>query len=384
MKLDPLLTKAARYARKGHYGKAIRLLEPEVLRYHDTHRLYYILAISCLYLGDFGGAHTYFRRCRELKIQDSFTLLGLAALHVRRGETDRAVEYYLEILDLEGASSHPSKHAIRIAKRGLAVIRKYGEKEALSAWLETGALKKIYPPLPPHPRRLRTGFFVTLVTVLVLFVMTGVGIYTKVLPNPFVTTQKPIRPGMESLILDDAERKTPVNTSGSFRYVLTQDQVLQSYERAKKLFAEFRDEAAKLEINRILESNASDAVKAKASLLLSYTAKPDFNTLKDSYSYLDVQKDPYLYRDVVVRWKGMAANVQHHDRSVMFDLLVGYDMKKVLQGIVPVVLPFAATINQNDPIEVLGSIVVQKDGTIALRGIAIHQAVALPKPEEQQ
>ncbi|AEJ19516.1 tetratricopeptide repeat protein [Gracilinema caldarium] len=384
MKLDPLLTKAAQYARRGHYSKAIRLLEPEVLRYHDSHRFYYILAVSCLNLGDFGGAHTYFRRCRELKIQDSYTLLGLAALHVRRGETDRAVEYYLEILDLEAASPNPSKNAIRIAKRGLAVIRKFGEKETLSTWLETGALKHIYPPLPPLPRRLRTVFSAALVTGLALIAMAGIGIYTKSIPNPFEIAPRPIRPGMESLILDDTERKTTVNTSGAFRYVLTQDQVLQSYERAKRFFAEFRDEAAKIEINRILESNASDTIKAKANLLLSYTVTPGFNTLKDTYSYLDVQKDPYLYRNVVVRWKGMAANVQLHDRSVMFDLLVGYDMKKVLQGIVPVVLPFAATINQNEPIEVLGSITVQKEGSIALRGIAIHQAVSLPQPEEQQ
>lgn len=384
MKLDPLLTKAARYSRRGYYGKAIRLLEPEVLRYHDSHRFYYILAVSCLYSGDFGGAHTYFRRCRELKMQDSHTLLGLAALHVRRGETDRAVELYLEVLDLEAASTHPSKSAIRLAKRGLAVIRKYGEKEALSAWLETGALKKLYPPLPPLPRSIRSGFFFTFAAVLSIAALAGLGIYTKLLPNPFPSSNRVARPGMESLILNDTELKSVVKTTGSFRYVLTQEQVLKSYERAKALFSDFRDEEAKVEINRILESNASDAIKAKANLLLSYTVTPGFNTLKDNYSYLEVQKDPYLYRNVVVRWKGMAANVQQSDRSVSFDLLVGYDMKTVLQGIVPVVLPFAATINQDVPIEVLGSIVIQGEGTIALRGIAIHQAVALPQAEEQK
>jgi len=384
MKLDPLLTKAALYARRGQYGKAIRLLEPEVLRYHDFHRFYYILAVSCLYSGDYGGAHTYFRRCRELKLQDSHTLLGLAVLHVRRGETDRAVELYLEVLDLEAASTHPSKIAIQIAKKGLAVIRKYGDKEALSAWLETGALKKLYPPLPPLPRSIRSGFFFILMAVLSIAALVGLGIYTKLIPNPFSFSNKTARPGMENLILNDGELETVVNTSGAFRYVLTQEQVLKSYDRGKALFADFRDEAAKVEINRILESNASDAIKAKARLLLSYTATPGFNTLKDNYSYPEVLKDPYLYRNVVVRWKGMAANVQQSDRSVAFDLLVGYDKKTVLQGIVPVVLPFAATINQDVPIEVLGTIVIQGEETIALRGIAIHQAVTLPQAEEER
>lgn len=384
MKLDPLLTKAARYVHRGDYGKAIRLLEPEVLRYHDSHRFYYILAVSCLYSGDFGGAHTYFRRCRELKIQDSYTLLGLAALHVRRGETDRAVELYLEILDLEASMAHPSKIAIRQSKRGLAVIRKYGEKEALSAWLETGSLKKLYPPLPALPRSIRFRLVYILLIVLITGMLAGLGVYTKLLPSPFSSFRKASRPGLENLVLDDSERGSLVTTSGSYRYVLTQDQVLKSYNRAKSLFAQFRDEAAKVEINRILESNASDAIKTKAKLLLSYTVTPGFDTIKDNYSYLEVQKDPYLYRNVVVRWKGMAANVEYSDRSVAFDLLVGYDMKTVLQGIVPVLLPFAATIHQEKPVEVLGTVVIQQEGTIALRGIAIHQAVALPPAEENK
>ncbi|WP_304241848.1 lipopolysaccharide assembly protein LapB [Gracilinema caldarium] len=383
MKLDPLLTKAARYVHRGQYGKAIRLLEPEVVRYHDSHRFYYILAVSCLYAGDYGGAHTYFRRCRELKMQDPNTLLGLAVLHVRRGETDRAVELYLEVLDLEAGRAHPSKKAIGLAKRGLTVIRKHGEKEALSAWLESGSLKKLFPPLPPVPRSLLSGIQITLGVISVFALTIALGIYTKVLPNPFSRLSKQMRPGLESLILNESELKAPVKTTGSFRYVLTQDQVLKSYELAKRRFTEFRDEAAKVEINRILESNASDSIKTKANLLLSYTVIPGFNTLKDFYSYIEVQKDPYLYRNVVVRWKGMAANIQQSDRSVSFDLLVGYDLKTVLQGIVPVVLPFATTINQDAPIEVLGSVVIQGEGQLALRGIAIHQPVALPKAEDQ-
>ena len=384
MKLDPILTKAARYAQKGRYGKAIRLLEPEVLRYHDSHRFYYILAVSCLYSGDYGGAHTYFRRCREIKIQDSNTLLGLAALHMRRGETDRAVELYLEVLDLEAANSHPAKIIIRQAKRGLAIIRKFGEKEALSAWIESGSYKTIFPPIPKVPQSTRSRILLSALGVLVFIAFAGLGIFTGIIPNPFHSPEKNLRPGMENLILEETDLKTVVQTTGSFRYVLTKDQILKSYEQAKRLFAEFRDEAAKIEINRILESNASDAIKAKATLLLSYTTTPGFNNLKDQYSFLDVQKDPYLYRNVVVRWKGMVANLEQSDRSVSFDLLVGYDMRNILQGIVPVLLPFSATVSQEIPIEVLGSIVVQSDNKIALRGIAIHQSVAMPSAEGKE
>jgi len=85
MKLDPILTKATRAVQKGRYADAIHLLESEAVRYHDSFRYFYILATSCLYAGDFGGAYTYLKRAREIKMRDPYTLIGIAALHLRSG-----------------------------------------------------------------------------------------------------------------------------------------------------------------------------------------------------------------------------------------------------------------------------------------------------------
>jgi len=141
MKLDPILTKASRLARSGKYEAAIRLLQPEVNRYHGSFRYYYLLGASCLHSGDTGGALTYFRLAHETNSKNPLAILGLAVLYLRRGETDRAVDLYLDVLELSPKN--------RIAKRAMKLIRKYAGTEAFSALLlETGKISSLFPRVP--------------------------------------------------------------------------------------------------------------------------------------------------------------------------------------------------------------------------------------------
>jgi len=82
------------------------------------------------------------------------------------------------------------------------------------------------------------------------------------------------RPGFEGAGLGAEERAEPVQVGGSYGYILTRREVLDTYDKAQRLFREYRDEAAKVELNRILESNASEQVKAKARILTSYAIVP--------------------------------------------------------------------------------------------------------------
>jgi hypothetical protein len=178
-----------------------------------------------------------------------------------------------------------------------------------------------------------------------------------------------------------ADKDKPIQNNGSFHYVLTRSQVLDNYGEALKFFTAYRDEAAKVRINRILESNAADSIKAKARLLLSYTGVPDFISFEkapseDRFSYETVSAEPLLYRDCYVVWKGMAANVIAKAKTTDFTLLVGYDTKTVVQGQVQVHFDAAIPVNPDQPLEVLGKVVPAsspKGVSISLEGLAIHQ-----------
>ncbi|MDR2746353.1 MAG: tetratricopeptide repeat protein [Treponema sp.] len=371
MKLDPVLTKAIRLARRGSYDAAIGTLEPEVNRYHDSFKYYYILGVSCLRVGDFQGALTYFKLAREVRIRDPNALLGMAVLHLRRGETDRAVDYYLEVQELDKRNG--------IARKALTIIRRYAGQNRIADWLESGELRKLYPPLPPVPpdpgRLLLGGLAVLGFAGIVFIVLLRLHIIS--LPG-----SRGPRQLLAGIILEGEDRERPVETGGAYRYILTRNQVLDIYERGLSLFSEYRDEAARLNFNRLIESNASGGIKNKARLVISSMEVPGFDTFKrqDNYSYSDVSGDPALYQGCHVIWKGMAANIQLFPSQTSFELLIGYDTRQSLEGIVPVLFDRALAINAEQPLELLGRIVPVSGGrgeTVRLEGLAIHQSLTV-------
>ena len=365
MKLDPVLTRTIRLLRRRKYGDVIRILESEIFRFRDSFKYYYILALACLKVNDFGGALDFFKRARDIKKRDVHTLLGLAVLFMRRGDTDRAIDLYLEVQEIDPKN--------RIAKKALNMIRKYGGTENSDTWVETGKLSMLYPPIPKLPFSKKTVF---IPLIFILLAGTAFLLYHLNIFNPFEKSSAGRR-DLSLTMLDQEERDAPVQVDGSYRYVLTRSEVLKPYNDAQKLFSQFRDEEAKVKLNRIIESNASEAVKNKARLLFSYTGEPGFDTLKDSFKYADVSADPSLYRDCYVIWSGMAANLELGENSTTFNLLVGYDTRKTLEGTVAVTLDFAALINTEQPLEVLGRVVpaAAPGGMgLRLRGIAVHQS----------
>ncbi|MDR1353726.1 MAG: tetratricopeptide repeat protein [Treponema sp.] len=364
MKLDPVLTKAIRLLRRRKYGDVIRTLESEIFRFRDSFKYYYILGIACLKVNDFGGALDFFKRAHDIKKKDVPVLLGLAVLFMRRGSTDRAVDLYLEVQETDPKN--------RIAKKALKMIRKYGAEENSDSWAETGKLSVLYPPVPKPPFSKKTIF------IPLLFILAAGAVfllYRLNILNPFKDSSGS-RQGLYLTMLDREERDEPVQVDGTYRYVLTRNEVLGTYAEAQKLFSQYRDEMAKVNLNRIIESNASEAVKNKARLLFSYTGEPGFDTLQDRFKYTDVLADPSLYRDCYVIWSGMAANLELGENTTAFNLLVGYDTRKTLEGIAAVTLDFAVNINTEQPLEILGKVVpVSGPGGMGLKlqGIAVHQ-----------
>jgi hypothetical protein len=367
MRLDLILTKAARFARSGKYESAIRTLEPEVNRYHGSFNYYYLLGSSCLRAGDFGGALTYFRLAHEVKSREPLAILGLAVLYLRRGDTDRAVDYYLDILEIDRKN--------RVAKKAMKVLRRQAGTDNFPAWLEAGKLPSLYPPIPFPGFSSKEILAAAAILFAVCVLALGICVKIKLIPNPFNT--KGSRQGITEFSLSREERMTPVRTEGSYRHNLTRIQALETYEKAVSLFIGYRDEAARINLNRILESNASDGLKNRARIIISYMEVPGFDTFKrgDNVDYSDVIKDPLLYNDVHVIWRGMATNIVTTDDGTAFDFLVGYDTRKVLEGIVSVSFDHAVPLNSERPLELLGRIVpVNTEDYIRLEGIALHQS----------
>jgi len=354
---DPILKKAVRLAKRRKYDESIKLLEAEVFQYRDSYGYCHILGLTCLYAGDFGGAFDYLNRAKNIKFKEPPTLLGLAALFLRREETDRALDLYLDIQDIDPKN--------KTVKKALKIIRKYGGTDQLSTWLAQGKLASLYPSLPRVSISVKPLPIVIAAVVLAAATVVAIGIKN---------VQVFKRGGLEKSVLERTERDKPTETGGVYRYILTSEQVISVYEKARKLFNTYHDEAARRELNRILESNASAAVKNKARILQSFLETPGFDTLKDRFSYAEVAADPLLYRGCHVLWRGSAANVRIEADKVGFEFLVGYDTRTVMEGAVAVELDFPAEINTVEPLEVLGRVVPLSVDKFKIAGTGIHQS----------
>jgi hypothetical protein len=292
----------------------------------------------------------------------------MAVLHLRRKETDRAVDLYLEVQDQDPKNP--------VARRALLFIRRYAGQDRIAEWLESGELFRLYPPLPsipPDPSRAVLPAVIIAGALAAAFVLL-LRFHVITLPGSRGT-----RPLISGTALEQVDRERPAETGGVYRYILTRNEVLQYYDQGLSLFTEYRDEAARFTFNRLIESNAAEGIKNKARTVISYMEIPGFDTFRrqDNFAYAEVVKDPVLYRGCHVIWRGMATNIQTFNTQTSFDFLIGYDTRQSLEGIVQVTFDRAVAINPERPLEVLGRVVPasgDRGQELRLEGAAIHQS----------
>lgn len=350
---NPLEEAEALYRRR-RWAELINLLEPMTNVYRDNARFSVLLGAAYLHKEDVGGAWSCFRRAQSLDYRDVDAAYGLAAVSIRRGETDKAVQLYVEMLERRPRDSK--------ARYGLDLVRTAKNHERVAS---SRRLRRLYPQ-PPH--RLGGLVVVALFALVAIAAVKGGPLLLDLIRNA-----RPGRPGVASVVLSPEEAAVPVGSEGGFDIVLTEHEAVATFDRAKRLFAEYRDEAALVELNRLLLSNATRQVKAKAQMLAAYVREPSFLSMPDRYGYADIAANPRLYEGVGVVWKGLPANVDGGTASATFDLLVGYHDKRKLEGIVQVRAAFALNLTPEAAIEVLARVRCLDGKKFYLECLAVHE-----------
>ncbi|MCQ2592158.1 MAG: hypothetical protein MJ188_05185 [Treponema sp.] len=360
-----VLTIAWKFMRKRKFATAIKMLEGRSETYDDNFEYYLMLGTACLYVGDIGSSVSYFQKARNIKLVDTRLLLGQAAIFLRRGDTERALQYYMEIRGNDPAN--------RTAKDAIEFIRTRGDYDTICRWVDTGRIEQFYPPLGANPDVV-AGIIIPLVACVV-----GCSLVFAMLSRKNAV-ESSVRGEIGQLVLsaEDKNNLHEKDMSGqSYGYILTDKQISEAYANALNYFQSKRDNAAQVEINRILNSNASVAIKQKAQVLMSYLEDPTFDTLSDNPDYLTVEAEPALYMDCWVAWGGKISNaVLNPDGSYSCQLLVGYETGELVEGIVSVRFDAAPNIAPDQPVKILGKLSLrQDDRKIFLKGRAVYQKV---------
>lgn len=352
---DSLLSKASKAYRGRKFTLAVRLLEPNITKYRDSFRFYYLLGSSCLYLKDYSGANTYLERAYAIEDQSAECALALSAIALAKGDMTRALEICLRHLEMDPQS--------RKVKRALAFIRDNSGNDLSNLVRGVRARKLLFPPLAVKvPAWIPAALGAIALGVALAF--------TPILKALF--PDKPTRSSeVSALALDPGDLRREGPASGS-KEELSDAAIGEAFGKAKACFLAYDDYGAQVEINRIKRSNASSYVKAKASAIESRLKAPDFASFKKGPSYEEFSADPGLYAGCYVVWKGGISNLAVGKDAIRFDFLVGYEDKKLLLGVIPVALGFAVELDSERPLELLARIALDA-GAASLVGLAVHQ-----------
>jgi hypothetical protein len=347
---------ARRLFRARRFPEVIRLLEPEVFRFRESADYFLMLGTACLHSGDLGGATSYLGRARQLKPGSVTALLGLAAVHFKRAETDQALKLWLETLDEDPRNP--------VALKGMNLLRRGMSRDEVQGFVDSGKLPQLYPRLPGRP----LWPIVLIIALGGAALIVGGSLAWRHFRNP-----APSRPMVSGIYLP-SDGGLRIDPDAVAVHRLSEREVERSFKRAKAFLLDYRDNPACVEINRLLLSNASAAVKQRALELKSFLRPPNFATFRDPYPYKDVTAEPGLYDGCHVSWKGKVANLEIGTEAITFDLLVGYESERELEGTVPVRLDFPAVLENGEGLEVLGRIIADGDRFL-LAGVSLHRLV---------
>ena len=348
--------------KRRRFATAIKRLEAKKDIYEENFEYYLTLGIACLYVGDIGASSSYFQMARRIKLTDTRLLLGQAAIFLRRGDTARAIQYYLEIKENDPLN--------KTADEAMEFIRVHGNYDTICRWVDTGKIEQFYPPLGSNPDK------IALVGIAGAAFILGV-IFTFIF---FPRGQQYTGPRADLTRLElSSEEKSDAKekdlSTQSYAFVLSNKEINKKYNNALQYFQNHRDNAAQVEVNTILNSDASVAIKKKARLLMGYFEIPDFDTIKDVPSYADVAANPPVYLDCWVNWGGKISNaVTYEDGSYSCDFLVGDETLSKYEGTVRVHFDSAPSVDVSKAVKLLGKIGME-DGAVSLSGRAIYQSV---------
>lgn len=344
------------------FSTAIKRLEARADIYEENFEYYLTLGIACLYIGDIGASSSYFQMARRIKLTDTRLLLGQAAIFLRRGDTARALQYYLEIRENDPQN--------KVALSAMEFIRVHGDYDTICRWADTGAIEQFYPPLGANPEKIR-----------LVFIVAAACVAGCVFAFSLLNSQKKyaeLRLDLPNLELSNVEKSEAIEkdlTTQSFKYVFSAKEITKKYQNALSNFQNRRDNAAQIEVNYILNSNASSAVKKKAAMLATYFEIPDFDSIRDVPSFSEVMKNGALYVDCWTDWGGKISNATRYENGAFScDFLIGDETFSRYEGSVKVFFDAEPNIEADKYAKILAKISVQ-DGNVILKGRSVYQSV---------
>mgnify|MGYP002858373586 CR=1 FL=1 len=352
------LDTAKRFIKRRKFAEALKILEDSTTAedYKEVYDYFFTTGVAYLYEGEIGNAKAYFEKANRIRLTDPLLMDMFAVLHLRNRDTINATCKYLEAQDYDPEDV--------LAKRGLEFLKNKGTPEEIARLLSSGEIKKFYPPLGVNPDII---MFSVLAVVFGVLLAIGILFFNGRLPRSSrnVDWSAYTVQTYSDYFDDDVDSV----------YELKDREIKKSWEKMKSFIEEERDNAALVEINRLLNSNASSEVKNQVSEAAKLIREPDLMNLKDNFSLQQVLSEPVLYSGCFVYWEGRIMNEIIDSDGYRFDLIIEDESNNKMLGL-PVKFSNVPSppLDTKRPIRIFGSISLEK-GRIFLNERSYYQSI---------
>ena len=368
MKKSKTLKRAEVLLIRKKYKKVTFLLENKISLFINNEEFFYLLSRAYLNLGDIENAELYAKKSEKINPSYFDVKFIIVYISLFNNNISEAVKILLEILNQE-----PNN---KIAKYSLDKIRKLSDFESIYLFMKKKGYSKLLPKVSGYYLFYLKKFI--LFSFLSFFLLFGTyEIYSnRVFLKSFIMKKvfflKEERKGSKQIEI--VNNKSIVDIEPHSRFTLTEKEIKKTFKRIKKNYNAYNDNLVRLDINRIILSNATKTIQNKALAIGDLLLKPEINKLRNNFAYKEVVSNPLLYNNCYVIWKGKATNIHldNNNGHISFDFLVGYIDGKLLEGTVFTKLSFWISINPNEPIELLGKIYIEDDKKVRLEGLTVR------------
>jgi tetratricopeptide (TPR) repeat protein len=378
--LDAKLLQATQLLRRKEYAKVQIMLAPQIFIFRNNAWYFFIYGLACLYANDLDAAYSHLKRSEDIFPQNHDTLLALSILLLRMKEETKSLQILLEIQEMDNSNIK--------ANRALDMIKLAPENTDWNKLGRQGSLDELLPTLPwafyidsETQKNIKTilkyiGIGIAVI-VFLIFLFFGLKNLSEFLAknNPIKSSGR--RP--EAVVVNEQANISEVESSNDIpEYYFTQIQIQNMLSDLKNHFANYRDNEARLLVNKLLVSNANRGTKNEVKLLLTHLKTPNFTNFKTNYPLVDVQKKPGDYSGIHVMWRGMVDTVQKDQQGLMFQLLVGYEKSSIVEGTVLVKVQFPVELKNGDAVELIGQIQLNADNILGffLQASSIRPIIA--------
>ncbi len=304
-----LIDEGIKYLKKGEFLDAIDVFEEYLIHDKNNYIVYYYLSLAYIFRENYDEAYNYIRRAYDLNNEDTDVLNTIAFLQLKFSNVNEAINYWLDILDIEPSNFLVKRNLDKVRKS--ANVEKLSEKANPEGFINLKLVRKKKFDINIK----KTAVFILGAVVILLIFLT--------VQKFFLVKNKDIRVSqLNNVSLDKIKDDYLVNKETkkslfTFNTKIIRNIFLQTKEKIKKK----KYNEAIILINKILHSNADMVVKEKFKILSKFIPV-NREKIEKNIKFSDLMNFPTLYQGVVVSWIGKIEDLNIGKESTKFNFIV--------------------------------------------------------------